>query len=44
MSTDAGTGVARRRFRMPLSRWAVIEMTRLTNEPEIIARAERPGT
>ncbi len=44
ISTHAGTGVERRRFRTPDSRCAVIEMTRLTNEPEITASAEMPGT
>ena len=41
---DAGTGVTRRRLRTPDSRWAVIDMTRLTKEDEITARAARPGT
>ena len=44
ISTQAGTGVERRRFRIPASRCAVIEMTRLTKEPAITPSAERPGT
>jgi hypothetical protein len=44
MITHAGTGVARRRLRTPDSRCAVTEMTRFTKEPEMIARAVRPGT
>src|SRR5579862_2468806 len=37
-STSAGTGVARRRLKMPVSRWAVIVMTRFTNDEAITAR------
>ena len=44
ISTQAGTGVARRRLSTPASRCAVIEMTRLTNEAAMIASAEMPGT
>ncbi len=44
ISTQAGTGVARRRLRIPSSRSTVIEMTRLMNEAAITASAEIPGT
>ena len=44
ISTHAGTGVARRRFRIPASRCAVIEITRLTNDAAIRPSAEMPGT
>ncbi len=44
ISTQAGTGVARRRLRTPASRWAVIVITRLTKEAAIRPIAERPGT
>src|ERR671926_932803 len=40
ISTQAGTGVERRRFRTPASRSAVIEMTRFTNEAAITPSAE----
>ena len=43
ISTQAGTGVARRRFRIPSSRSTVIEMTRLTNDAAMTAIAEMPG-
>ena len=43
-STHAGTGVARRRLRIPPSRCAVIEITRLTNEAAITPSAPMPGT
>ncbi len=43
ISTQAGTGVARRRFRIPSSRSAVIEMTRLMNEAAITADRRDPG-
>ena len=43
MIAAAGTGVARRRFRMPLSRWAVTEMTRLMNEAAMIPSVMMPG-
>ena len=44
ISTHAGTGVARRRLSTPDSRWAVIVITRFTNEAAMMARAEMPGT
>ena len=44
ISAHAGTGVARRRFRIPSSRSTVIEMTRLMNDAAITAIAEIPGT
>src|SRR5579864_3969951 len=44
MSTQAGTGDARRRLRIPSSRSTVIEMTRLMNDDEMTPSAERPGT
>jgi len=44
ISAQAGTGVARRRFRIPPSRSTVIEMTRLMNDAAITAIAEIPGT
>ncbi len=44
ISTQAGTGVERRRLRTPDSRSVVIEITRLTNDAAITANAEIPGT
>jgi hypothetical protein len=44
ISTQAGTGVARRRFRTPDSRCAEIAMTRLKNELAMMASAQMPGT
>ena len=44
MSTKAGTGVARRRFKTPDSRWAVTEMTRLMNAAATMPSVMIPGT
>lgn len=44
ITTHAGTGVARRRFRIPSSRRTTIVMTRFTNEAAMMASAEMPGT
>ena len=43
MRTAAGTGVARRRFRTPDSRWAVTEMTRLMNAAAMMPSVMIPG-
>ena len=44
ISVQAGTGVARRRFRTPVSRCVTTEITRLTNDDAITASAASPGT
>ena len=44
MTAEAGTGVARRRFSTLVSRWAVTEITRLTNDAAMIPSAMIPGT
>src|SRR5580704_16236652 len=44
ISAAAGTGVARRRFSTPDSRWAVTEITRLMNAAEMMPRVMIPGT
>ena len=44
ITTHAGTGVARRRLRIPSSRRTVTVMTRFTNDAAMIASAEMPGT
>ena len=43
ISTQAGTGVERRRFSTPDSRCAVIEMTRLTNDAGDHAERRQAG-
>ena len=44
ISTQAGTGVARRRFSTPDSRWVTTEITRFVNDEAITESATSPGT
>src|SRR5581483_874963 len=44
MIAAAGIGVARRRLRMPVSRCAVTEMTRLTKAAAMMPNVMMPGT
>ena len=44
ISTHAGTGVERRRLSTPLSRCAVIVITRFTNDAEMTPSVQIPGT